>query len=112
MKTLKFKLISNDKEQINTETNYYIKDNKMNFKIQDDLFEYDLNNKYLLKRNKETSIKINFIDKVIEITLLTHNYTVDMEIVDLIIKKEDKNIKIEYSFDDGEKNTNCIFITY
>lgn len=112
MKTLKFKLISNDKEQINTETNYYIKDNKMNFKIQEDLFEYDLDNKYLLKRNKETSIKINFIDKVIEITLLTHNYTVDMEIVDLIIKKEDKNIKIEYSFDDGEKNTNCIFITY
>lgn len=112
MNTLKFKLISNGVEQINEETNYYIKDNKMNFKIKDDLFEYDLDNKYLIKKNKETSIKINLIDKLLEITLLSHNYTVNMEIIDLDTIIYEKNIKIEYTFDDGEKNTNCIFITY
>lgn len=112
MNTLKFKLISNNKEEINEVTNYYIKDNKMIFKIKEDLFEYDINNEYLIKKNKETSIKINLKDKLLEITLLSHNYTVDMEIIDLIIEKEENKVKIEYTFDDGEKNTNCIFITY
>lgn len=112
MNTLKFKLISNNNEEINEVTNYYIKDNKMIFKIKEDLFEYDINNEYLIKKNKETSIKINLKDKLLEITLLSHNYTVDMEIIDLIIEKEENKVKIEYSFDDGEKNTNCIFITY
>lgn len=112
MNTLKFKLISNNNEEINEVTNYYIKDNKMIFKIKEDLFEYDVNNEYLIKKNKEISIKINLKDKLLEITLLSHNYTVDMEIIDLIIEKEENKVKIEYSFDDGEKNTNCIFITY
>ena len=112
MNTLKFKLVSNKKEEINEVTNYYIKDNKMIFKIKEDLFEYDINNEYLIKKNKETSININLKDKLLEIKLLSHNYTVDMEIIDLIIEKEENKVKIEYSFDDGEKNTNCIFITY
>ena len=112
MNTLKFKLISNNNEEINEVTNYYIKDNKMIFKIKEDLFEYEINNEYLIKKNKETSIKINLKDKLLEITLLSHNYTVDMEIIDLIIEKEENKVKIEYTFDDGEKNTNCIFITY
>ena len=112
MNTLKFKLISNNKEEINEVTNYFIKENKLMFKIKDDLFEYELDNKYLIKKNNETIIKINLIDKVLEITLLSHNYTVDMDIIDLIIEKDKNNIKIEYTFDDGDKNTNCIFITY
>ena len=44
METLKFKLISNKETLINESTSYYIKDNIINFKINDELYSYNLEN--------------------------------------------------------------------
>lgn len=112
MLQLSMRLITNGRETINKTSNYFIKDNKMNFKIDDDTYSYDLENDILIKKNKETSIEINPNEKLIMITLLEQNYTFDMPIIESNLKKQDKLIELTYTFDSEEKTTNCIIINY
>ena len=63
------KLTTNGEEKINSKSNYFIKDDKLNFKIDDDTYSYDLNKDILIKKNKETSISIDPNESLIMIVL-------------------------------------------
>lgn len=112
MKQLKFTLITNGKIVIDKFLNYYLKDNILRFKDEDTYYEYDINNITLIKKDNESSIKINFPKKIITISLLSINQSYDMEIDNISTKTSDQEINLEYTFDNDEKTTNCITIRY
>lgn len=112
MKTLTFKLSTNNEEVINGSSNYFIKENVMNFIINEETYSYNLDNNILIKKNNESSICINPNESIIHITLLEQNLTFDMEIIDFKVKNDDNKIIYEYSFMSDEKTTNCITIDY
>lgn len=112
MKQLEFKLITNNETIIYEKSNYFIKENILNFKAKEELYTFDLENNLLKKKNDESIIKINLKDKLVEITLVPQNLTFDMEIIDFKIENKENNIKLEYTFENDEKTTNCIIINY
>ena len=103
MKTLSFKLYSNNKLEIDTNTNYFIKDDVLNFKIENDTYKYDLKSDNLVKTNHEYTIDINLANKLVLIAL--NGYTFEMNIIEHNIKKEDNLIELEYTYE-GEEITN------
>lgn len=112
MLKLSFKLITNGSEIINETSNYFIKDNVINFKINEETYSYNLIDDIMIKKNKESSINIDLKNKIIQITLLEQGLTFDMEISDSKVKKDSNLIEFEYTFESDEKTTNCITINY
>lgn len=112
MLKLSFKLITNGSEIINETSNYFIKDNVINFKINEETYSYNLIDDIMIKKNKESSINIDLKNKIIQITLLEQGLTFDMEIIDSKVKKDSNLIEFEYTFESDEKTTNCITINY
>ncbi len=110
MKTLSFKLYSNNKLEIDTITNYFIKDNVLNFKIENDTYKYDLNTDNLVKTNHEYTIDINLNKKLVLIAL--NGYTFEMNILNHSINKKDNNIELEYTYEGEEITNNKIIIQY
>jgi hypothetical protein len=112
MQLLKFKLISNSNTLINKKTNYYIKDNIINFKIDNDIYTYNLENNILIKRNKESIITIDFENYNIIIEIPECNSMFNMEIKEYNIHIDNNNISIKYKYIADEIMTNSIFIQY
>ena len=112
MNSLKFKLISNNSTIIDKETNYYIKDNVIKFKIEDTLYEYDTNNDFIIKKDSNSILKIEMLKNNIVITLLPNNLSFDMYIFVEEHKKNKNSLYLKYTFINDEKTTNCIFIDY
>lgn len=112
MEKLHFKMLSNNKEIINENISYYKKDNIINFKINDDLYNLDLENIILTKKDKEKELVINFKDRDILITVLTDDIKVRYPIASSSIKKTEKGFKLDYLLDEGEKLNNCIIIEF
>ena len=110
MKTLTFKLYSNNKLEIDEKVNYFIKDEVMNFKIDKDTYKYDLKTHNLVKTNHEYTIDINFNKKLVLIAL--NGYTFEMNIINHSIKNESNNIVIEYTYESEEITNNKIIINY
>jgi hypothetical protein len=102
MQLLKFKLISNSNTLINKKTNYYIKDNIINFKIDNDIYTY----------NKESIITIDFENYNIIIEIPECNSMFNMEIKEYNIHIDNDNISIKYKYIADEIMTNSIFIQY
>lgn len=112
MKRLNFRLISNKETQINKESNYFIKDNTLFFKDNEDCYQYNINNKIFIKKDKEKELTIDISNNNIIITLLENNYQFDMPIEVIKCENEDNKIVIEYTFMSDEQITNCIIIDY
>ena len=110
METLSFKLYSNNKLEIDTNTNYFIKDDVLNFKIENDTYKYDLKSDNLVKTNHEYTIDINLSKKLVLIAL--NGYTFEMNIIEHNIKKEDNLIELEYTYEGEEITNNKIIIKY
>ena len=110
MEKLSFELYSNDKLEIKEETNYFIKDDVLNFKIENDTYKYNVNTHNLVKTNKEYTIDINLDKKLVLIAL--NGYTFEMNIIDYNIKKEDNFIELEYTYEGEEITNNKIIIKY
>ena len=110
MKTLSFKLYSNNKLEIDTNTNYFIKDDVLNFKIENDTYKYNLKTDNLVKTNHEYTIDINLNKKLVLIAL--NGYTFEMNIIEHNIKKEDNLIELEYTYEGEEITNNKIIIKY
>ena len=110
MKTLTFKLYSNNKLEIDEKVNYFIKDEVMNFKIDKDTYKYDLKTHNLVKTNHEYTIDINLEKKLVLIAL--NGYTFEMNIINHSIKNESNNIVIEYTYESEEITNNKIIINY
>lgn len=112
MQTLKFKLISNKETLINESTSYYIKDNIINFKINDELYSYNLENNILIKTNKEYKITNDFENYNIIIEIPESNSMFNMEILDYTIHIDNNKILIKYKYLGDEEIENSIFIEY
>ena len=111
MLNMKFILISNNETVIEEEIRYIKKENDIVFKIEDTIYNLDVKNKIISKKDKESKMKMDFNNKTITITLLENNYTIDCPIK--IIKDifDDKRVEIEYTIEDGEVD-NKIIIDY
>ena len=112
MKQLKFVLKTNNDIVIDKEVNYILKENILKFTIDETLYEYDIDSKIMKKKDKESLIEIDFNKSLIIITVLDINYSVDMEINDVIVQNKDNEINLKYTFMNDEKTTNCILIKY
>ena len=110
MKTLTFKLYSNNKLEIDETTNYFIKDDVMNFKIENDTYKFNINTNNLVKTNHEYTIDINLDKKLVLIAL--NGYTFEMNILKHSITKKDNSIEIEYTYESEEITNNKIIINY
>ena len=110
MKSLSFKLYSNNKLEIDEKVNYFIKDDVINFKIDKDTYKYDLKTHNLVKTNHEYTIDINLDKKLVLIAL--NGYTFEMNIINHSVNKNDNNIEIEYTYESEEITNNKIIINY
>lgn len=112
MKSLKFKLISNKEILIDESTTYYIKDNILNFKINNELYNYNLENSILIKTNRESKITMDFENYNIIIEIPANNLMFNMEILEYTNHIDDNKISIKYKYLGDEEIQNSIFIEY
>lgn len=112
MKSLKFKLISEKEIIINEETSYFIKEDILNFKIKEELYNYNLSNNILIKKNKESTITFDFENYNIIIEIPENNLMFNMEITEYNIVRNKNSIEIKYKYMGDKITTNCIIIEY
>lgn len=112
MEKLKFKLISNNKEIINTDVAYYKKDNTIIFKIDNDLYKLDTKNIILTKIDKEKELVIKFKEKVIIIYAKYENITLDYPMLESIVKTSEKSINLSYTLEEDKLLSNTIVIEF
>lgn len=109
---MKFVLLTNKQEKINVETNYYLKNDILNFQIEKEIYQLDLKRKKFIKRNNENIITIDIGNQNIEIYLLSNNYKFYMPMTVNTLKITENMIVLEYTFEGDVENTNCIIINY
>lgn len=112
MKYLKFQLKTNNQEVINEKSNYLIKDNMLTFKIQNDLYSFNLEANILIKKNQESVITMDFENYNIIIEVIGNNLMFNMEITEYNIVRNEGLIKITYKYMSDEITTNNIIIEY
>ena len=112
METLKFKLISNDKETINRSANYVLQNNIISFKIDNSLYKYNINENILIKTEDNNRITIDINKEIIIIELIKEKYMFDLIIKDVELIKNDNIIEIKYKVDEEDKIINHIIIEY
>lgn len=106
MLKLNFKLTSNDETKIDETVNYFLKDNKYNFKINDEIYILNIDNISLTKKNSEQELFMDFVNNNIVINIKEHNFKVDYPISKVSKTIEDNNILIEYFLEEENiKNT-------
>jgi len=110
METLSFKLYSNNKLEIDEKAKYFIKDDVINFKIDNNTYKYNIKNNNLIKTNNEYVININIEKKLVLITL--NGYTFEMNIIKHSLKNDDNNVELEYTYEGEEITNNKIIIKY
>lgn len=112
MKSLNFKLLNNTKEIINKDVNYFESGNILNFKVDEDLYEYDKSNNILKKRDNEKELTINFKEKLIIINLLSNNIKIDYPMETSSIKKDENKVILNYTLESDSTIENTIIIEF
>ena len=112
MEKLSFKLISNKETIIDEKVNYFIKDKVLNFKIDKNVYQYDLSKNLLEKKDKDANIIFDIKKQKLVIELLKEGTPFDMPIIDTSLEHKDKIITIKYTIEDENKITNTIIIKY
>lgn len=111
MLSLKYKFISNNKDIINGNFNYFTKDNKIKFMANKENYEYDSTNNILTKKDSDKILAMNFKEKVIKITLIANNITIDYPINVTVFNTTSNSLEVEYILSE-ENITNYILIEY
>ena len=111
MKKLKFILQSDGIDNINRIVNYYIKDFIIKFKIDNDLYEYNLKNDTLKKRS-ESVLVMDFITPIFIVSIRENNLSFDIPIYNVLIKKENEKIEISYDIEEDKMTNKRIIIEY
>lgn len=112
MDKISFKLISNNEISIDTEVNYKIKNDIINFVIDKVIYTLDLLNKTLSKKDSDSLLLIDTNNKIIEITLLKEGMSFDLNIDNVTYINKEKEIEIKYTIKDEESIKNEIYIKY
>lgn len=112
MKTLSFKLISNKNIEIDKSVPYYIKDDILNFKIDDILYKYDIKEDILYKNGKDLSLTIDPNNNIIYVKLMENGLVFNMPIDKVKIIKREGLITIKYAVIEGKITENEISIEF
>ena len=111
MKELVFKLKTNDEVLIDVKTSYFLKDDVINFTIEDNIYRYNINNKILNKENGESIMNIDMANNAIKYVYkaLNKEFELPLDSNELLIN--DNNIKYTYEIKDNDI-VNIIEISY
>ena len=112
MLTLDFKLISNESETINTTVNYFQRNDILNFKINDNIYQYDVNKYIIIKKDFEKEITMNFNKKVIIIHLFSNNIEIDYPMDKGSYKVSKGHAELTYTLKQDIEINNKILIDY
>lgn len=111
MKNLKFILKTEEKYEINEETNYYIKENVIKFKINNTIYEYDIDKYILIKKDKDI-LEMHFKENEIIIHIQENNLKFTLPIKNVIIKEKDNRVEISYEIEEETDIKKYIIIEY
>lgn len=112
MKQLLFQLTTNDKKVIDRKVNYYKSGDIYNFKIDEDLYQFDSQNIILTKKDQEKEININFLEKLIIITILENNIKIDYPLEECYYDTTKNSYKLFYVLDSDNPLKNSIVIDF
>ena len=111
MKELVFKLKTNDEVLIDVKTSYFLKDDVINFTIEDNIYRYNINNKILNKENGESIMNIDMANNAIKYVYKTLNKEFELPLDSNELLINDNNIKYIYEIKDNDI-VNIIEISY
>ena len=112
MNKLHFIMESNKKEIINEYPAYYTKDEKIIFKINDEIYQYDKKNIILSEKDSEKELVIKFKEKLIIIAVNINNIKIDYPIAKVNVQTDEKKVLLSYELDDIEPLNNRITIEF
>ena len=111
MKELVFKLKTNEEVLIDVKTSYFLKEDVINFTIDDNIYRYNTSKKILNKENKESIMNIDMVNNTIKYVYkaLDKEFELPLDSNDLLIN--DNSIKYTYEIKDNNI-VNIIEISY
>lgn len=112
MNKLHFKLLSNKQTIIDENISYYLKDDNINFKIDQTLYKYNLTDDILYKSDKDIDMTIDVNNNIIYIHLIANDLTFNMPIEQTKITKKLGEIVLKYTLNNEEITQNEITIQY
>ena len=111
MEKLKFKLKTNDEYIIDVEVPYFIKEDVLNFSIDNNIYRYNINKKILNKENNESIMNIDMINNEILYVYKSLNKEFKLPIDNNKLSNNGNFIVYEYEIKDNNI-INIIEITY
>ena len=111
MKELIFKLTTNEEEIVNIKTNYFMKDNVLNFTIDNNIYRYNVDNHILNKENDESIMNIDMDNNHIIYLYKALNKEFKLPTSNNNLSINDNNIKYIYEIEDNNI-VNIIEISY
>ena len=111
MDKLHFKLQSNEDVLIELDTSYFIKDDVINFTIEDNVYRFNTTKHILNKENKESIMNIDMLNNEIIYVYKELNKEFVLPVDNNNLLKDDKYIKYSYEIKDNDI-TNIIEISY
>lgn len=112
MNKLFFKLLSNKETVIDATTTYYLKEDNINFKIDKNIYRYNLTDDILYKTDSDLEMTIDLNNNIIYLTLKENGATFNMPIEDTKISKKEGEISLKYTLNNDEIIKNEITIKY
>lgn len=112
MQTLNFQLITNDSKKINSKVNYFQKNSILNFKIEDDIYQFNIEECLLVKKDQEKEITMDFKKKVIIIHLFSNNIKIDYPMDKCTYQIHKNHVELIYTLNQDIVINNKILIDY
>lgn len=111
MEKLSFKLITNGKNIIDEEVNYFISEDKMHFMIDKVKYTLDLNNSILTKEDSESLVTIDMKKSMIHYYVKSVTKTAYLPLNNDNYVKNGNNIQYKYKVPENDVE-NTIIINY
>ena len=111
MNKLHFKLMTNDEVLIDIDATYFLKEDVLNFAIEDNIYRFNTNKHILNKENNESIMNIDMLNNEIIYVHKELNKEFILPIDNNNLSTNDKYIKYEYEIKDNDI-INIIEISY
>jgi hypothetical protein len=111
MKELTFKLSTNDEVIMDVKTTYFMKEDVINFTIDDNIYRFNITKCILNKENKESMMNIDMLNKMIIYLYKDLNKEFQLPIDNNKLSNNDNYVKFEYEIPDNDI-VNIIEISY
>ena len=111
MKELVFELLTNDQSLINTKTSYFLKEDVINFTIDNNIYRYNITKHILNKENDESIMNIDMDNNKIIYVHKELNKEFELPVDNNNLLINDNNIEYTYEIKDNDI-VNIIKISY